>query len=430
MTNPGPPKHDVHKHREITPKLGCDNWVLWKREIFATAKLRGIYETIIGTDIMPSEISEPAKSTDTSSPSIPTSHARLISMWKDRNNVSYNQILLCISPELQTAIDKTDVTSIAWAILVKKFESKNPSKISIVRMRYENHHMVEGESITTYITVMQDFRDQLENMGASIEPSYHAAILLRNLPESWRSVTQAIKILTHDIDVIEESLEAHEADIRSIDYSHQAATAFVARPRDPSHTMQFRTQARTNNNNQMPHNPSITPRPTYTCNNCGRNGHSAARCFSQGGGLARQAPWSQSGHANNRSPYHNPNINRPSFPNHYNARTFRTPPPTTTSQPPQYSRNVNLNTTRATNGMLAKDIVMMAVITEVPNDMNTRVMLSTNTSTMTDATSHYWLIDSAATSHLCGNIGLFRSIHSIPPLDIETASGDSFTATQ
>ena len=428
MTTSGPPKHDVHKHREITPKLGRDNWVLWKREIFATAKLRGIYETIIGTDIMPSDTVVPAKSTDSSSPPISTSHAQLVSEWKDRNNVSYNQILLCISPELQTAIDKTDVASIAWTILVKKFESKNPSKISVIRMRYENHHMVEGESVTTYITAMQDYRDQLENMGASVDSSYHAAILLRNLPDSWRSVTQAIKIFTNDVDVIEESLEAHEADVGSIDYSHQAATAFVARSRNPNYVTQPRTQTRGNYSHQVPP-ASLTPtRPTYICNNCGRGGHSAARCFSQGGGLAGQAPWSQSGHNNSRTPYPNLSNNRPTLPNH-STRTFH-PNPSTTSSPYQYSRNVNFNPARTTNGPPAKDIVMMAVITEVSNDASTRVMLSINTSSLTEDTSHHWLIDSAATSHLCGNIGLFKSIHSIPPLIIETASGDSFTATQ
>ena len=36
---------------------------------------------------------------------------QLIDEWTDRNNTAYIQILLCISPELQTAIDATDVAS-------------------------------------------------------------------------------------------------------------------------------------------------------------------------------------------------------------------------------------------------------------------------------------------------------------------------------
>ena len=104
----------------------------------------------------------------------------------------YNQLLLCISPELHTAIDATDVAANAWTILIGKFESKDPSKVSIVRTRYENYHMVEGQQVTSYLTVMKEFRSQLDRMGESIPDSTHAATILRNLPESWRSIAQTI----------------------------------------------------------------------------------------------------------------------------------------------------------------------------------------------------------------------------------------------
>ena len=58
--------------------------------------------------------------------------------WHDKNNAIYNQILLCISPELQTAIDGTEEAPIAWRILVNKYESCDASKISVVRTRYDN----------------------------------------------------------------------------------------------------------------------------------------------------------------------------------------------------------------------------------------------------------------------------------------------------
>ena len=65
--------------------------------------------------------------------------------WHDRNNSAYNQILLCVSPELQTAIDDTDIAHESWNILLGKFESHDPSKISIVRTRYETYHMLTGK---------------------------------------------------------------------------------------------------------------------------------------------------------------------------------------------------------------------------------------------------------------------------------------------
>ena len=43
-TNHIPPKHDIHKFRDIKPKLGKDNWMSWKRELLATARDRGIHK--------------------------------------------------------------------------------------------------------------------------------------------------------------------------------------------------------------------------------------------------------------------------------------------------------------------------------------------------------------------------------------------------
>jgi hypothetical protein len=128
-----PPKHDIHKFREIRPKLSRDNWVSWKRELLATAHDRGLYSIILGTDIHPSKRKITITTVDNIQLVGSTPLTQLVEAWSDQNNAAYNQILLCISPELQTSIDDTDVAAEAWTILVGKFESKDPSKVSIVR---------------------------------------------------------------------------------------------------------------------------------------------------------------------------------------------------------------------------------------------------------------------------------------------------------
>ena len=54
---------------------------------------------------------------------------------------------------------------------------------------------------------------------------------LTNVPESWRPITQTIRMITRDPDTIEECLEAHKADLTALEMSDQAAAAFVARPK-------------------------------------------------------------------------------------------------------------------------------------------------------------------------------------------------------
>ena len=80
----------------------------------------------------------------------------------------------------------------------------------------------------------------------------------------------------------------------------------------------------------------------------------------------------------------------------------------------------------------AKNLIMVATIHKLLRDSTPRVLIATHISTLTPLMldSHVWLIDSAASSHLSGNLELFQSLNDIPPVTIETASRDSFTANQ
>ena len=75
---------------------------------------------------------------------------------------------------------------------------------------------------------------------------------------------------------------------------------------------------------------------------------------------------------------------------------------------------------------------MVATIHELLLDSTPRVSIAMHISTLTPPMldSHVWLIDLAASSHLSRNLELFQSLNDIPPVTIETASGDSFTANQ
>jgi Pol polyprotein, beta-barrel domain/GAG-pre-integrase domain len=75
---------------------------------------------------------------------------------------------------------------------------------------------------------------------------------------------------------------------------------------------------------------------------------------------------------------------------------------------------------------------MMANITEIAESESTKITLSTYTSALSaiQDRAHMWLIDSAASSHICGDLDLFEEIHSISSISVKTASGDSFIANQ
>jgi gag-polypeptide of LTR copia-type/Pol polyprotein, beta-barrel domain len=434
-----PPKHDIHKFREVRPKLSRDNWVSWKRELLATARDRGLYSIILGTDKLPNEKDSNAAIASGVQHVGDVPLTQKIEQWHDRNNAAYNQLLLCISSELQSTIDVTDVAADAWMILVGKFESKDPSKVSIVRTRYENYHMVDGQPVTSYLTTMKEFRSLLERMGEKIPDSTHAATILRNVPESWRSIAQTIRMISTNVDEIETKLEAHEADLDAVEISDQAATAFIAlsnqhsnssirrQPTVNDHIFQSRnrhapnpafnsTRARV----QRPTMSPIAQRSFFTCDNCGKYGHLALRCFASGGGMEDEAPWAMQHRRD-----------EPQRVENSQARTAYVQPPPTQSSGASISRGAS-STNPAQYRQSNDQRAMMAHISNATDGETAEISVSTNTSIFPsiEPNSHYWFIDSASTSHICGSIDLFDSIEDISPIIVETASGGTFTANK
>jgi Pol polyprotein, beta-barrel domain len=83
------------------------------------------------------------------------------------------------------------------------------------------------------------------------------------------------------------------------------------------------------------------------------------------------------------------------------------------------------------------NIAWMACISEVHTSgseetISPKVIVPTNTSVFSSFKNnpHTWFIDSATSSHLCGDKSLFKSIYTVPSLTIEMASGDTFVANQ
>ncbi|KAF8588364.1 hypothetical protein K439DRAFT_1613618 [Ramaria rubella] len=176
---PPHPKHDIHKFRDIKPRLGSENWITWKCDLLTMARDRGLYRMIFGMDFYPVVNTATIQAggqiyTATGN----TSVLKLEAEWDDRNNAAYNQIIACLTPELQCTIDHMDKASVAWKVLVDRFESHNPNLIAIIRAKYKNYQMIKGQQINSYIMTLKEYCVQLKEMVQDIEDSYHSSVLL------------------------------------------------------------------------------------------------------------------------------------------------------------------------------------------------------------------------------------------------------------
>ena len=90
MSQATQPKHDIHKFRDIKPKLSCDNWISWKRELLATARDRGLYTNILNTYKKPLTTDPQITMTNNIAHINSVPLTQLIDKWTDRNDSAYN----------------------------------------------------------------------------------------------------------------------------------------------------------------------------------------------------------------------------------------------------------------------------------------------------------------------------------------------------
>ena len=223
--------------------------------------------------------------------------------------------------------------------------------------------MVEGQSVTSYLTTMKEYRSQLERMGEHI--------------------------------------------------SLQAATAFMARSNGnwfPPSRGGFHWNYRSSQSTPFGKINAIY------CNNCRKEGHAASRCYVLGSVNTRHAPWATTQGQSNNLNYNNSTSKTPS----QNVKTHGS----TTTIPCSNLANLAKHD---------KNIVMMAKIDELPSENckdNILIVNKISALSSIEDKMHIWLLDSGASSHLCGNIELFSSIMDSPPVSILLVNRESFLVNQ
>ena len=109
----------------------------------------------------------------------------------------------------------------------------------------------------------------------------------------------------------------------------------------------------------------------------------------------------------------------------------RTPKSIVTQQNTQQDRLI-ADTTAKIEDENRNKIIMVATISEIVPNTTSSIYSSMTTSILSslEDKAHFWLADSASSSHLSDNLSSFQSIQDTSPVTIQTASGEKFTANQ
>lgn len=376
-------KHETNKFRWLKTELCEDNWISWKRGISAVLKDRQLLGIVLGTEPRPisNNISRPVTRSGSGSPQEEENSEDAIAKWDERNDVAYNQILLNISPQLQSTLDNTENAHEAWKALLDFFESDNASVADTIHAKYETCFYVEGTSMMVYISRLRELRNQLGLLGQPVTDKAHASRMLRNLPKTleWQLFAETIRnSMTSDPVKIAQRLQSKHAQLELDEprldntvnsaikalkiaqlskSSTQRANSMII-PSDTPSNARATTSAKKNKSKKL-------------CTHCNRTSHNVEDCWNKNKEKCSYC---------NRLNHTEENCHKKGFDLFQASKESK-------------ANSANLQTSNI--------VSLMAVSTVDYTTTTTEALRATSGGVLPKL--HFWCLDSGATAHLCND---------------------------
>src|SRR5258708_14443258 len=285
--------------------------------------------------------------------------------WIKRNMKAMIQIKCYISDTALLSLRETTHTQDTWTALSDHYNGVGAQDASIITSRLHHFWMDNSKPLEPQINMMHELKYQLASLGDEISDVKFAMILSEALPPSYQTlktitvatVTDAMKLATNTLVLQilqEEKHMQHE----------NGVTAMFARSSKPNcKDMQKSNVSKSNN----------TTKSTVQCTNpkCGRPGHTFEQCWAEGGGNE--------------------------------GRKKRQCSRCATSTP-------SLGAPKESTKVASSSDTKQEMLIVQTNDQSLALLANGQTCRLE------WIVNSSATSHLCGNHEWFTSFCPLNPL--------------
>src|SRR5258708_451058 len=285
--------------------------------------------------------------------------------WLKRNMKAMIQIKCYISDMALLSLQEITHTRDAWTALSDHYNGVGAQDTSIITSRLHHFQMDNLKPLELQINMMCELKYQLASLGDEISDAKFAIILSEALPPSYRTlktitvttVTDATKLATNTLVLQilqEEKCMQHE----------NGVTAMFARSSKPKDKDMQKSNALKSNN---------TTKSTVQCTNpkCRRPGHTFEQCWAEGRGNE--------------------------------GRKKRQHGRCTTSTP-------SLGAPKESAKVASSSDTKQEMLIVQTNDQSLALLTNGQTHCLE------WIVDSGATSHLCGNCEWFTSFCPLNPL--------------
>ena len=221
-------------------KLNDANFHAWKRKIQLVLALRDL-DQFIDEDRPATESEQKA--------------------WDRGDRKAQAIIGLSLSDDHLEHVAQANNAKDMWKAILDVFQRHTLLNKLAARRKFYTVTMEEGEKVLTYVNRVQHLASILKSMGVEIDEKEMGMAVLNGLPARYDSLIVALDALGNEdkiftLDFVKSRLlqEEQRSHMRDLNEVTKANAALVNQPRSQG-------------------------RPIYQCTNCGRNGHTAQKCW-------------------------------------------------------------------------------------------------------------------------------------------------------
>ncbi|KAH9642661.1 hypothetical protein HF086_011018 [Spodoptera exigua] len=167
------------------------NWNIWKFQTIVLLRSQGLLEVTDGSSVKPEEPVEKAA-------------------WEKKDAKAQSWLVTRMSESVMMHIITCTTSAEMWRKLASVYEQKSETSIHIVQQRFFQYKYEEGTAMSTFLSKIEELRNQLKQMGEDISEKFVITKVLMSLPDAYKHFVSAWESAPDDKQTLENLVELRE----------------------------------------------------------------------------------------------------------------------------------------------------------------------------------------------------------------------------
>ena len=129
---------------------------------------------------------------DSDVPTPGSSDVALLDAWQKKTAKTRRILLEGVKDHILSIIHGKSTPFLMWKALTDLFQSRSDQRKLALKDKLRQIKMEKGDSIPKYLTKFFHCKDELGNVGVTIDEEYLVSLALLGLPKSWHSYEDSV----------------------------------------------------------------------------------------------------------------------------------------------------------------------------------------------------------------------------------------------